>query len=130
MSTYLLFIELEKTIEIQVGKLGWFCFPTGQYLYVGRAKKNVDARLARHRRKEKILHWHIDYVLQYGKITSIKMFEGNDECGLASFISNQPGVTLPALKFGSSDCSCKSHFFLLNGCAHDLDIPNNLSNDP
>jgi Uri superfamily endonuclease len=53
MSTYLLFLKLPKMINISVGKLGQFSFPAGQYLYVGRAKKNLEARLKRHQRKNK-----------------------------------------------------------------------------
>ena len=54
MSTYLLFLKLPKMINISVGKLGQFSFPAGQYLYVGRAKKNLEARLKRHQRKIKL----------------------------------------------------------------------------
>ena len=123
MSTYLLFLKLPKMTKISIGKLGRFSFPAGQYIYVGRAKKNLETRLKRHQRKNKTLHWHIDYLLQYAKLEKIITYEGNDECGLAKHFAFQPGVTTPVSKFGSSDCSCESHLFHLNGSPSSLDLP-------
>ena len=129
MSTYLLFIELPKTTGIQVGKLGQFTFPDGRYIYVGRAKKNLKARLERHRRKNKTLYWHIDYFLQYARLINIITCNGNDECSLARYLAGQLGITVPVLKFGSSDCSCKSHFFRWEGNEQFLNIPPGCSSD-
>lgn len=122
MSIYLLFLKLPKKINIPVGKLGQFSFPAGQYIYVGRAKRNLKNRLERHQRKNKTLHWHIDYLLQYTKLETIVTYVGNDECGLARHLSCQPEITIPVRKFGSSDCSCESHLFHLNGSHSSLDL--------
>ncbi len=111
LACYLLFVALREAKHIQVGKLGRFYFPSGQYVYVGRAKKNIDARLRRHKSKEKTLRWHIDYVLAYARVVKTKVYSGNDECGLAQSLLAQTGFTVPVRKFGSSDCSCVSHFF-------------------
>ncbi len=123
MSTYLLFLKLPKMTNIPVGKLGQFSFPPGQYIYVGRAKKNLKNRLERHQRENKTLRWHIDYLLQYAKLETIITYDGNDECGLARHLSCQQGITTPVYKFGSSDCSCESHLFHWNGSHCSLDIP-------
>ena len=123
MSTYLLFLKLPKMTNIPVGKLGQFSFPAGQYIYVGRAKKNLETRLERHQRKNKTLHWHIDYLLHYAKLEKIITYDGNDECGLAKHLAFQPGITAPVSKFGSSDCSCGSHLFHLNGSHSSLGLP-------
>jgi Uri superfamily endonuclease len=123
MSTYLLFLKLPKMINISVGKLCQFSFPAGQYLYVGRAKKNLEARLKRHQRKNKTLHWHVDYLLQYAKLEKIITYDGNDECGLAKHLTLQPGITTPVSKFGSSDCSCESHLLHLDESHYSLDLP-------
>ena len=127
MSTYLLFIELSKPVSIQVGKLGRFSFPAGQYIYIGRAKKNLEARLARHQRKDKTCHWHIDYILQYGNLKTTKTYDGDDECGLARFLASQPGVTIPVRKLGSTDCSCDSHFFKWDDRRNFFEIYTNIS---
>jgi len=42
--------------------LGEFDFPAGIRLH-GSAKRNFEARIARHLRQEKTLRWHIDYLL-------------------------------------------------------------------
>ena len=123
MSTYLLFLKLPKMINISVGKLGQFSFPAGQYIYVGRAKKNLEARLKRHQRKNKTLHWHVDYLLQYAILETIITYDVNDECGLARYLTCQPGITLPVHKFGSSDCHCESHLFHLVGSLCSLGLP-------
>lgn len=59
---YLLILHLKSERTIQVGELGKFVFPAGHYLYAGSAMKNLSARLARHSRLRKKLHWHIDYL--------------------------------------------------------------------
>ena len=63
MQSYQLFINVTKEINLKVGKLGRFIFPTGTYVYTGSAKKNIDKRIERHLSKKKKLHWHIDYLL-------------------------------------------------------------------
>jgi len=60
------------------------------------------------------LFWHIDYLLNSDKtkIKKIIIKEGikKEECNLANII-NIKGKAI--LKFGSSDCDCKSHLFFV-----------------
>jgi len=121
LACYLLFVALREARHIQVGKLGRFYFPAGRYIYVGRAKKNIDARLRRHARKEKTLRWHIDYILAHGEVIETKTFPGDDECGLAKSMIVRGEFRVPVRKFGSSDCSCISHFFYWNGSGCSLE---------
>ena len=58
---YVLWLYLPQTMSIGIGKLGTFQFDRGVYAYAGSAQRNLQQRLARHRRLEKKLHWHIDY---------------------------------------------------------------------
>jgi hypothetical protein len=60
---YVLIIKLKYSICIRVGALGDLTFPSGLYAYVGSAQTNIELRVARHRRNEKRLFWHIDYLL-------------------------------------------------------------------
>ena len=63
MHTYQLYIKLDKTIKLQIGKLGKFTFPKGDYIYTGSAKKNINTRIKRHFSKNKkiigilIIYW-------------------------------------------------------------------------
>lgn len=115
---YVLIIRLERGGCYAIGKLGNIDFPAGSYCYVGSALNGLEARIERHLRKEKKLQWHIDYLLQYAKITDIVYAQINKsthaklthraECGIAKSLAG----SLSCIKgFGCSDCRCRSHLF-------------------
>ena len=96
---------------IDIGRLGRFSFPKGKYIYTGSAKRGLNSRIDRHKRSDKKLHWHIDYLLETksAKITKVEVFEfqENGECALNQPIEGEHIVS----GFGSSDCrnKCISH---------------------
>ena len=47
-SFYLIIYELQKPKIIKVGRLGTFEFLPGYYIYIGRDKRNIRSRVARH----------------------------------------------------------------------------------
>ena len=110
MQSYQLHIHLNENIEIEIGKLGKFTFPMGNYIYTGSAKKNIDERIKRHQSSssDKKLHWHIDYLLndKNAKITEVQKFD-KEECALNQKTCGEIIIA----GFGSSDCKnkCKSH---------------------
>ena len=108
MHTYQLYIKIDKTIKLQIGKLGKFTFPRGDYIYTGSAKKNINARIKRHFSKYKKNHWHIDYLLENKNVKISKFLKSTlSECNL-----NQSTIGEILIKgFGNSDCkqNCKSH---------------------
>jgi Uri superfamily endonuclease len=110
--TYQLFIAVNQTVHITVGKLGLFEFPAGSYVYTGSARKNIDARIARHLRSDKKLRWHIDYLLACRFTTITKVIRSAEpEC-----VVNQRVAGVVVVKgFGASDCRhrCGSHLKLL-----------------
>ena len=108
---YHLLIKLLQPQEIIIGKLGLFLFPAGYYVYTGSALNGLEARIARHRRKEKRLHWHIDYLLQHAKIIDVVCHITKErlECEYNSQIMNMPGARIIAPRFGASDCKCAAH---------------------
>jgi len=108
---YHLLIQLLQPQKITIGKLGLFQFPAGYYVYTGSAMNGLEARIARHQRKEKKLHWHIDYLLQYGKIIDVfrHITKARLECEYNRQIMNLPEAQIIVLKFGSSDCKCDTH---------------------
>lgn len=108
---YQLMIRIEKGCHIRVGRLGVFFFPAGWYIYTGSALKGLSLRIMRHLRREKRLHWHIDYLLQHGRITGIKkcLTTKRKECSLNVRLFKFFKAKVIVKKFGSSDCRCKTH---------------------
>ena len=111
---YQLHLKLKKTITLQVGSLCRLDLKAGFYIYTGRHKKYLAARINRHLQKKKTLYWHIDYFTNHPAISmdQIIIFPQVDaECMINKdfqrfFNSHDlyPGL-------GSGDCveSCKSH---------------------
>lgn len=108
--TYLLVMELQNGTSLQVGKLGSIDFQKGSYVYVGSALNGLEQRIQRHLRRQKKIHWHIDYFLAYAEIIDIFYQEGTrkEECKIAQVFENNVTST-PG--FGCSDCSCAGHLF-------------------
>jgi Uri superfamily endonuclease len=106
--TYQLRIEVRKPLRLQVGRLGRFDFPAGIYIYTGSAKRNLEARIARHLRREKTLRWHIDYLLTAAgvSVTAVQRSR-RDECRWNRATKGE--IVVPG--FGASDCAagCGSH---------------------
>ena len=110
---YCLCIKLPQGCYIKVGCLGTFYFPPGFYIYVGSAQNSLKHRIQRHVRRKKKVHWHIDYLLQYGQVVSVRAYGGEKdrECVLSHEIGNMKDAVVPVKGFGSSDCSCASHLY-------------------
>jgi len=107
--SYILLIELENDKNIQVGKLGYIFFKKRFYVYVGSALNGLEQRINRHLRKNKKIRWHIDYLLQHGKIIDIfyKENDKKEECKIARSFAKLKSINA----FGCSDCKCKTHLF-------------------
>lgn len=108
---YQLLIYLGKPCRIRVGRLGIFDFPAGWYVYTGSALGGLSFRIKRHLQRKKRLHWHIDYLLQHGRITGIKkcLTTKRKECSLNVRLFNFFKAKMLVKKFGSTDCRCKTH---------------------
>ena len=108
--SYVLLVELTTGKDIFVGKLGYVSFPKASYAYVGSAMNGLRARLARHLRRKKKLHWHIDYLLKEAEVKEIILCQGEErvECSLAQALAGK-FQSVPG--FGSSDCKCRSHLY-------------------
>lgn len=114
---YQILLNIKRNIEIKAGALGICRFPAGRYIYTGSAVKNLDQRISRHLKKEKKLHWHIDYLLEdaNAEIIEIKRYESHQriECQInQKALHNGGRVVIKG--FGSSDCrECESHLLLI-----------------
>ena len=108
---YHLVIHLAKRTTLRVGRLGQFAFPAGYYVYTGSATNGLEARLARHRRRRKKLHWHIDYLLRRAELVDVVAIpsERGIECERNRRVLRMEGAEVVAPGFGSSDCRCPAH---------------------
>ena len=116
--SYQLGIEIGKAVRVRIGRLGEFLFPAGRYVYSGSARRNMEARIARHLRSEKTLRWHIDWLLSTRgvEVTSVRR-SAKDECVLNQAVRG--AIVAPG--FGASDCraGCGSHLLYLGRARRD-----------
>ena len=115
-TAYQLFIEVAVPLRLTVGRLGCFDFPAGEYVYTGSARRNLEARIARHLRSEKTLRWHIDYLLTAPGVRVHRVLRSDEnECLLVQRSGGE--VVVP--RFGASDCrsGCVSHLRRLRASA-------------
>ena len=105
---YVLLIDLREPV---VARIRDTCAPlaAGRYLYCGSAKGpgGLGGRIARHMRRGKSFHWHIDVLTVAGSVLGAWTFPGANECDLVAHLAHLP---MPIEGFGSSDCRrCISH---------------------
>ena len=105
---YVLEIQLSKKLCLKIRKFRNISFGEGFYYYLGSAQKNLPQRIARHIRKNKKLHWHIDHLTytDSAEVKNIIVFpaaEKSFEDRLAlEFLEDK--TFKPAVKgFGNSD---------------------------
>jgi Uri superfamily endonuclease len=111
---YLLLISISKSIRVNVGALGDIHLDKGMYAYVGSAQNNLEKRVSRHLRRNKLRFWHIDYLLSNVSVSVNRIFSTNaaisEECEISRELAEK---ALPIEGFGCSDCDCESHLFRL-----------------
>ena len=112
--TYQLRVKVQRTITVRIGALGNLSFPRGIYVYTGRAKRALQARIKRHRVLQKKPFWHIDYLLNHQnvRLTEIRVVSNDPakECLQNRRLEKLPD-SQPVPRFGSSDCTstCQGH---------------------
>lgn len=105
---YVLMIGLRESVVLKIRNVTAALAP-GTYLYCGSAKGpgGLRARVARHMRTGKSMHWHVDHLTESGTVLGAWAFAGGNECDLVASLSRFP---FAVKGFGSSDCrSCVSH---------------------
>ncbi len=113
---YLLRIELAAPLVLPTSSLGTATLPPGRYAYCGSAygPGGLRARIGRHLRSEKSLHWRVDHLTAAGRITGVRAVPGGNECDLLRELLEHQGVSAPVPGFGSSDCrTCPAHLVML-----------------
>lgn len=118
--SYALVLRLPSRRNVAVGRLGVVEFPRGYYIYFGSALVGLQARVDRHLRHEKKLHWHADYLS--AEVPWFQVWQLADgqrwECVWAKeadeHAKSNRGAAHPAPGFGSSDCQCSTHLIRVN----------------
>ena len=109
---YLLVVALSQALALPQPALKSARLQPGNYLYAGSARGpgGIRARILRHGRKGKRLHWHIDHLTAAGTLSAALALPGMGECDVLGTLLALPGVTVPVPGFGSSDCrACPAH---------------------
>jgi len=113
---YALVIRLDAAFSGRVGALGDLALPAGTYAYCGSAHGpgGIAARVRRHGRRKKRVHWHVDHLTAAGAITAVAVWTGGSECALVDRLLTVRGVATPIARFGASDCArCAAHLLSL-----------------
>lgn len=112
--TYLLRFDLERSLEIEAGRLGTLSLPAGALYYVGSAfgPGGIAARVGRHLRGDGRPHWHVDRLRARVAVSDAwyAFAERAEEHRWAACLAALPGATVVP-GFGASDCRCRSHLF-------------------
>ena len=119
---YALLIELSRPYEPPIRRLAKRRLTAGRYLYGGSANGpgGIRARVRRHLRRKKSVHWHIDHLTKAFGVTAVVAVVGGNECAIIEEAGRRPGVCVPVPGFGSSDCGrCPAHLVSL---PDDLDL--------
>ncbi len=117
--SYTLIVFLETPSRIRISNRGWFNLKKGYYAYTGSALGNgavgLGRRVARHLKRTKTKHWHIDYLLasEKARVTAVIACSASTskECQISRNIQSIDGASVPIDGFGASDCKqgCRSH---------------------
>ena len=120
--TYALFLHLETEVHMQVGALGPCSFPRGVHVYAGSAMRGLRARLARHVRRDKRVHWHVDRLTTAtgcrvlgAVVFTPPVLRECDIIGSLERIESIEGVKgvddaeVRPPRFGASDHGCRGH---------------------
>lgn len=117
---YVLIVQIPKRLRLFLKSIGSITLDSGIWMYIGSAmghgSTNLENRIKRHFRKEKKIHWHIDYLLA-SKVQLLAAIWAESqepiECDIAQALEKQKEFTRGPRKFGASDCvrGCFTHLF-------------------
>ncbi len=114
--SYALIIKVTKRVSLKPDK-PWTIEP-GIYIYAGRASRGLSARIARHKKRIKPIHWHIDRLTTHQSATVKNVLilpdHPEEECAIIRVLMNIKTSAVPHANFGSSDCreACPAHLIM------------------
>ncbi len=108
---YALVLRLPQLATVEVGRLGKREFDAGLYVYTGSALNSLPGRVARHLRRSKKKHWHIDYLVADPSVEIAGVAWKRTSCRVECRIARRIGREALASEesFGCGDCDCDSH---------------------
>jgi len=106
---YFLVVSLARDVIVKT-KSREFPLKAGNYVYVGSAMNSLEKRVARHFRKSKKLHWHIDFLLRDAELLRAYMIPSEErlEEKLSIEVSKYGE---PVEGFGASDVRVKTNLY-------------------
>lgn len=122
----MLLLLLGDGVSTTVGRLGMCTFDPGAYAYAGSAVRGLDHRLARHARRGKRVHWHVDRLTRLPQchVRGAVMFPatGPTECEAVGLLARLPTARVTPVGFGASDHRCGGHLVHLGEGGAALDM--------
>ena len=114
---YLLQIDLPKPVLVRIAGKPRAELSTGRYFYCGSANGSggLRSRLARHMRRGKSVHWHVDQLTEHGAVTGVWIVRNGRECDLVTMLAPLP-MPVPGLAAvivhtaAVTCCTCLSTF--------------------
>lgn len=122
--TYVLVMRLPRRRVLRIGGLGTFPLEPGWYLYAGSARGpgGVRGRVNRHLRRDKRLHWHVDYLATVADVAEVWFTHDGEisEHDVIHMLTRMDGIQVPVRGFGSTDCraGCTAHLLHVSTNAH------------
>jgi Uri superfamily endonuclease len=117
--SYALLLKVDAPLLLDMPRQGKVTLAAGQYAYVGSAHGpgGLRARVGRHLRAAKPLHWHIDYLTAAAPVVHVVAVASTArlECSWVKRLLALSEASAPAPAFGSSDCrsGCPAHLVRL-----------------
>lgn len=124
---YALLLHVKRDLKLKTGVLGRVVLPAGRHIYAGRAGRGLPARLARHRRREKPVVWHVDHLTRRREVVIEAVWviaqKPDMECEIVRAGLSCPGTRILIPRFGAGDCreKCPAHLFSLAPLADSSD---------
>ncbi|MBS1271728.1 MAG: hypothetical protein MAGBODY4_00860 [Candidatus Marinimicrobia bacterium] len=116
---YILVLEVDSPVNIQVGKRGEMPMNPGRYLYGGSAKCGIAHRINRHFFGGENLHWHIDYLTHHPQVDVVEAWCYPDYPEVEHQLAAKDDLSDDEIfrGFGNGDCGrgCQSHLWKIKG---------------
>ena len=111
---YQIIFLLNRPILLKVGALCTLHLEEGYFIYTGRHRKALAARINRHLQKHKRIYWHVDYFTSHRafQVKHLVIYPGVDaECQLNQAFREFLGARVVYPGLGSGDCQkhCAAH---------------------
>ena len=109
---YAVALHLSQPVPLALNAVSGSTAPAGWHVYLGSARGpgGLKARLSRHLRRKKKVHWHVDRLTLRADLLLASTVREGDECSLVERLLKEQDLMCLLPGFGSTDCrTCPSH---------------------